>query len=91
MRQEQRAAKREQRDESSFARQNIKKYNSAFAFASFGVNIRPLRGRGPYCFRLQGRTYHYASNLHEDDPEERRYGQLDILESNEVIRTRAND
>ncbi|KAF2355516.1 hypothetical protein FHG87_013728 [Trinorchestia longiramus] len=44
--------------------QNIRNYNSAFAFASFGANIRPPPGRGPYCFRLQGQTYHSASNLH---------------------------
>ncbi|KAF2348375.1 hypothetical protein FHG87_020871 [Trinorchestia longiramus] len=76
--------------EGSNFRQNIRNYNSAFAFASFGANIRPPPGRGPYCFRLQGQTYHYASNLHADDPEERRYGQLYILKSNEAIQTRAN-
>ncbi|KAF2363180.1 hypothetical protein FHG87_006062 [Trinorchestia longiramus] len=70
--------------------QNIRKYNSAFAFASFGANIRLPPGRGPYCFPLQSQTYHYACNLHADDPEERRYGQLYILETNEAIQTRAN-
>ena len=35
-------------------RKNIRNYNSAFAFASFGSNITPPSGRGPYCFRLQG-------------------------------------
>ncbi|KAF2348917.1 hypothetical protein FHG87_020328 [Trinorchestia longiramus] len=48
--------------------QNISNYNSAFAFAFFGANIRPPPGRGPYCFHSQGQTYHYASNLHADDP-----------------------
>ncbi|KAF2353296.1 hypothetical protein FHG87_015951 [Trinorchestia longiramus] len=67
-------------------RQNIRNYNSAFAFASFSASIKPPPGRGPYCFRLQGQTYHYASNLHADDPEERRYGQLYILETNEAIK-----
>ncbi|KAF2365903.1 hypothetical protein FHG87_003346 [Trinorchestia longiramus] len=62
--------------EGSNFRQNIRNYNAAFAFASFGANIRLLPRRRPYCFRLQGQTYHYASNLHADDPEERRYGQL---------------
>ncbi|KAF2368082.1 hypothetical protein FHG87_001166 [Trinorchestia longiramus] len=75
--------------EGSNFRQNIRNYNSAFAFATFGVNIRPPPRRGAYCFRLQGQTYHYASNLHADDPEERRYGQLYILETNEAIQTRA--
>ncbi|KAF2350597.1 Porphobilinogen deaminase N-terminal, partial [Trinorchestia longiramus] len=76
--------------EGSNLRQNIRNYNSAFAFASFGANIRPPPGRGPYCFRLQNHTYHYASNLHADDPEERRYGQPYILETNETIQTIAN-
>ncbi|KAF2357645.1 hypothetical protein FHG87_011603 [Trinorchestia longiramus] len=76
--------------EGSNFRQNIRNYNSAFAFASFGTNIRSSPGRGPYCFRLQGQTYHYGSNLHADDLEERRYGQLYILETNEAIQTRAN-
>ncbi|KAF2346952.1 hypothetical protein FHG87_022290 [Trinorchestia longiramus] len=71
-------------------RQNIRNYNSAFAFASFSANIRLPPGRGLYCFRLQGQTCHYASNLHADDPEERRYGQLYILETNEAIQTREN-
>ncbi|KAF2357056.1 hypothetical protein FHG87_012188 [Trinorchestia longiramus] len=78
--------------EGSNFRQNIRNYNSEFAFASFGANIRLPPGLGPCCFHLQGQTYHYhyASNLHADDPEERRYGQLYILETNEPIQTRAN-
>ncbi|KAF2368408.1 hypothetical protein FHG87_000837 [Trinorchestia longiramus] len=35
-------------------RQNIRNYNSAFAFASFGANIRPPPGRGPHYFCLLG-------------------------------------
>ncbi|KAF2356513.1 hypothetical protein FHG87_012733 [Trinorchestia longiramus] len=76
--------------EGSNSRQNRGNYNSAFAFASFGANIRPPPGRGPYCFRLQVQTYHYASSLHGDDSEERRCGQLYILETNEAIQTRAD-
>ncbi|KAF2347329.1 hypothetical protein FHG87_021916 [Trinorchestia longiramus] len=33
--------------EGSNFRQNIRNYNSTFAFASFGANIRPPPGRGP--------------------------------------------
>ena len=36
--------------EGSNFRRNIRNYNSALAFASFGANIRPPPGRGPYCF-----------------------------------------
>ena len=33
-------------------RNNIRNYNSAFAFASFGANVDLLQGRGTYCFRI---------------------------------------
>ena len=71
-------------------RKNIRNYNSAFALASFGANIRPPPGRGPYCFRLQGQIYHYATNLHPNGEDERKYGQLYIIETNEAIRARVN-
>ncbi|XP_014781602.1 uncharacterized protein LOC106877253 [Octopus bimaculoides] len=54
--------------EGSNFRNNIRrKYNSAFASASFGANIKPPPGPGPYCFRLQGQIYHYTSNLHPNE------------------------
>ncbi|KAF2348416.1 hypothetical protein FHG87_020827 [Trinorchestia longiramus] len=41
-------------------RDNIRNYNAAFSFASFGTDaFMP-----PYCFRLQGQTYHFISGLH---------------------------
>ncbi|KAF2354870.1 hypothetical protein FHG87_014377 [Trinorchestia longiramus] len=76
--------------EGSNFRQNIRNYNSAFLSHLSVGTLDLLQGRRPYCFRLQGQTYHYASNLHTDDPEERRYGQIYILETNEAIQTRAN-
>ncbi|KAF2368867.1 hypothetical protein FHG87_000374 [Trinorchestia longiramus] len=77
--------------EGSNFRQNVRNYNSAFTFPSFGANIRPSPGRGPYCFRLQGQTlFKFICNLHADDPEERRYGQFYTLETDEAIHTRAN-
>ncbi|GBO05696.1 hypothetical protein AVEN_195053-1 [Araneus ventricosus] len=42
-------------------RQRIREYNSAFAFASMGAQIKPPRGIGPYCYRLHGQVYHRVS------------------------------
>lgn len=36
----------------------IRRFNSAFAFASFGAQASPPPGVGPYCFRIHGQTYH---------------------------------
>ena len=76
--------------EASNFRNKIRRYNSAFAFASFGANMKPPPGRGPCCFRLQGQIYHYATNLHPNETDGRKYGQLYITETNQAIRTRAN-
>lgn len=77
-------------EEGSNFRRNIRNYNSAFAFASFGAAMKYPAGRGPYCFRLQGQTYHHASHLHPNEDETRRYGQLYILDTNEAINTRTH-
>ncbi|KAF2357628.1 hypothetical protein FHG87_011612 [Trinorchestia longiramus] len=47
----------------------------AFSFASFGADVIMPPGRGPYCFRLQGQTYHFISGLHPNNDERRKYGQ----------------
>ena len=45
-------------------REDIRQYNSASSFASFGAQQgTQFEGRGPYCFRIQGTTYHETSNL----------------------------
>ena len=44
-------------------RNNIRNYNSAFAFASFGANVDIPQGHGTYCFRIHGQTYHCTNTL----------------------------
>ena len=64
-------------------RANIRQFNSAFSFASFGANIAniaPPPGRGPPCFRLCGQVVHRSGTLHPEhgpfillhEPNERR-------------------
>jgi len=69
-------------------REYIRNYNSAFAFASFGANISLPPGRGPYCFRLHGQTYHHVSSLHPGDNDAGKYGQLYIIDGQEAVQAR---
>ena len=49
-------------------KENIRQYNSALAFASFGANIAvPPVGRGPHSFRIHGQIYHKSGSLHPSD------------------------
>ena len=67
---------------------NIRKYNSAFAFASFGAKIAPPGGRGPPCFRICGQIYHRSGNLHPAEGKSASYGQLYIFEAENALDAR---
>ena len=69
---------------------NIRQYNSAFSFASFGAQMVQVPGRGPYCFKIHGQTYHSTCTLHPPDGQERQYGQLYIIEADQAVTTRMN-
>lgn len=71
-------------------RENIRKYNSAYAFASFGADTVALPGRGTYCFRIHGQTYHSTGTLHPPPQTEPQYGQLYIIEGNQAVTSRMN-
>ena len=45
-------------------KENIRRYNSACAFASFGVPLEDLTGKGPPCFRICGQILHRSGSLH---------------------------
>lgn len=66
-------------------RENVRKYNSAFSFASFGASTASLPGHGTYCYRIHRQTYHSTSTLHPDNEEERQYCQLYIIEGDEAV------
>lgn len=69
-------------------RNNIRDYNSAFAFASFGTTIENLPGRGRCVFKIHGQVYHHVQTLHPPAGEDRRFGQLYILEGDEAVEGR---
>jgi hypothetical protein len=53
-----------------------------------GASIREPPGRGPYCFRIYGQTYHRVSPLHPPKGETPKYAQIYILDSEEALETR---
>lgn len=75
--------------------ENIRQFNSALAFASFGAsvstgNIQNISGFGPYCFKVQGIIQHLSSNLREDDPAKIKYAQLYFVDSSLANQYRHN-
>ena len=64
---------------------NIRQYNSAMAFASFGAKLDIPTGYGPYTFRLHGQIYHQSGSLHPPDGTAPCYSQLYILEGDEAV------
>ena len=69
---------------------NIRKYNSAFSFVSFGANITPPRGVGPPCFRINGQIYHRSGTLHPNENDAPVYNQLYIYDGQTANAHRLN-
>ena len=66
----------------------IRGYNSAFAFASLGVNEYVLPA-GVYCFRIKGFVYHRIRHLHPNGTDERpRFAQMYIYDTEHKIQNR---
>ena len=61
-------------------RENIRQYNNALSFVSFGAKITPPPGYGPYCFKIQGMVHHRVSSLYPENKKDSAYGQLYILD-----------
>ena len=69
---------------------NIRRYNSMFAFTSMGGNVDHSvnTGRGPFCFRIQGQNYHRLGNLLPNPGETPKFSQLYIYDPPNEIETR---
>jgi hypothetical protein len=70
---------------------NIRKYNSAMAFASFGAKMASFSGNGPYCFKIHGQLYHRTGSLHPQDDASPIYSQLYIIEGDQAVEARLNN
>ena len=68
--------------------QNIRRYNSAMAFASMGASVATPPGHGPYVYKIHGQIYHRSGCLHPDPGKPPRYGQLYILEGQQATAAR---
>jgi len=70
--------------------QNIRSYNSMFAFTSMGGMIDKTvnKGRGPYVFRLKGQNYHHIGTLLPKEGNKPRFQQLYIYDTNNEIQNR---
>lgn len=67
---------------------NIRLYNSSFAFASFNANLMNFNERrpGPYCFKIQGQIYYQINtSLYPDQNDVPNYGQLFIVDPDEAL------
>ena len=71
-------------------RKNIRSYNDALAFASFGANFKSLSSSGPQVIRICGKIYHNVYALHPNINEARKYGQLYVLDNEKATAQRKN-
>ena len=71
-------------------RKNIRSYNNALAFASFGANFGSFSSSEPQVIRICGQIYHNVYALHQNINEARKYGQLYVLDNEKATAQRKN-
>ncbi|WVZ50301.1 hypothetical protein U9M48_001567 [Paspalum notatum var. saurae] len=79
------------RGESSNYRQNIRSYNSMFAFTSMGGHIDHeinRQGGGPYVFRMNGQNYHQIGTLLPKEGQYPKFAQLYIYDTENEVKNR---
>jgi len=65
-------------------RTSIRKYNSCFAFASFGAQIQSFKTPGPFVFKIHGQIYHQFGALKNKEDEIPKYAQLYVIDTEEA-------
>lgn len=67
-------------------------YNNIFAFCSFGRNVDHSvnNGKGPFVFRVSGRTYHSLGSLIPPDGLTPKFAQLYMYDGEEAVTHRVN-
>ncbi|XP_061994695.1 uncharacterized protein LOC133712606 isoform X1 [Rosa rugosa] len=78
--------------ESRSFRENIRIYNSMFAFTSMGANIdyKINNGLGPYVFKISGQVHHLMGSLLPSNGESPKYAQLYIYDTKNEVSNRIN-
>ena len=83
----------EQTSDAKHFRDNIRRFNMAFAFTSLGVKPDEALlqgGGGPYVFKIQGALYHqHGSLIPYSNTAKPSYAQLYIYDSTEALRQRS--
>ena len=69
-------------------RKNIRSYNNALAFTSFGANFKSLSSSVPQVIRVCGKIYHNVYALHPNINEAQKYGQLYVLDNEKATAQR---
>ncbi|GJR72436.1 ATP-dependent DNA helicase PIF1, partial [Tanacetum coccineum] len=71
---------------------NIRRYNSMFAFTwmTGKQDHRVNRGKGPFCFRIQGKNNHVIGDLLPKRGETPKFGQLYIYDPANEVQNRIN-
>jgi hypothetical protein len=80
--------------ESRNFRENIRQFNLALAFASFGASIEAgcVPGQGHYSFRIQGLSHHLSSNLWGVEPDKKyTYTQLYFIDPSSANQCRISN
>ncbi|PWA63861.1 hypothetical protein CTI12_AA347070 [Artemisia annua] len=69
---------------------NIRRYNSMFAFTSIGAkqDMSVTDGRGPYCYRIQGQNYHRMGTLLPENGKPPKFAQQYIYDQENEIKHR---
>lgn len=68
--------------------QNIRAYNSAFAFTSFRADMDVLPRNGPYNIRIHGETYHQIGDLAPQEGQRPRFQQIYFYDTEHEIENR---
>ena len=67
---------------------DIRKYNSAMAFASFGCSVMAPPNQWNPTFKIHGQVYHRSGCLHPSEGTSPTYSQLYILEGHQAVEAR---
>lgn len=78
--------------ESMFFRENIRVYNSMFAYTSMGAKIDYIINNGfaPYVFKICGQVHHLMGSILPRDSESPKYAQLYIYDTRNEVSNRMN-
>ncbi|GKD31695.1 putative PIF1 DNA helicase/replication protein A1-like protein [Tanacetum coccineum] len=77
-------------DKSASFIDNIRRYNSMFAFTSMGGKVDDTvnYGRGPFCYRIHGENYHRVGSLLPETGKTPKFAQLYIFDTDNEISNR---